>query len=77
MSAKLRRPGLTDRRYWPVLQTRGAPVAAEPPPVAGPTPADEGQTIIARVVDHPKPAEPRSPFGELIAYPFLIQASQP
>jgi rare lipoprotein A (peptidoglycan hydrolase) len=59
------------------LQTRGAPVAAEPPPVAGPTPADEGQTIIARVVDHPKPAEPRSPFGELIAYPFLIQASQP
>jgi hypothetical protein len=57
---------------------RGAPVAAEPtPPAARPAPADGGQTIIARVVDHPKLAEPRSPFGELIAYPFLIQASQP
>ena len=36
--------------------------------------ADAGEAVIARAVEQPKAAEPRSPYGELIAYPFVVQA---
>jgi rare lipoprotein A len=38
-------------------------------------PASEaGDAILARVVEQPQAAEPRSPYGELVAYPFVVQA---
>jgi rare lipoprotein A len=39
--------------------------------------SNEGAMAIARAVEHQPDAEPRSPFGILIAYPFSAQASQP
>jgi hypothetical protein len=38
---------------------------------------DEGVTVAVRYVEPAHAVEPRSPYGELIAYPFMAQASQP
>ncbi len=59
------------------LQTRGAPAAAEPAPLGAPPPPDEGETVVARVVERPRTAEPPSPYGELIMDPSWVQAARP
>jgi rare lipoprotein A len=62
------------------IVTRGIerlPAAAAPTPPIAPATPDEGVTIITRAIERQPPAEPRSPFGILVAYPFTVQASQP
>jgi len=59
------------------LQTGGAPAAAEPAPLAARPAPDEGETVIARVVERPQAPESRTPYGELVAYPFGEQAARP
>jgi rare lipoprotein A len=57
------------------LQTSGPP-AAEPVPLFVRAASDEGVTVIERAVERPPAAaEPRSPYGDLISSPFLVQAS--
>jgi len=51
------------------LQTRGAS-AARPAP-------DDGQSVAERVVERPQAPEPRSPYGELVAYSFAERAARP
>jgi rare lipoprotein A len=46
-------------------------------PLAARTASNDNAIAIARAVDPQPDAEPRSPFGILIAYPFSGQASQP
>jgi rare lipoprotein A len=58
------------------LRTGSAP-AAEPGPLAAHAAADEDRTIVARVVERQRTAEPRSPYGELVAFPFSEQAARP
>jgi len=36
---------------------------------------DEGVTVIERAVERRPAAEPRSPFGDLVSSPFLMQAA--
>jgi rare lipoprotein A len=55
------------------LRPGRAPASAEPTPRAG----GSGETAVARVVEAPKPAEPRSPYGELVTYPFLVRTAGP
>ncbi len=57
------------------LQTGGAPAAAESAPLAARAAPDGGETIVARVVERPRAAEPHSPYGELIRGPFLAEAA--
>ncbi len=58
------------------LQPGGAPAAA-PAPLAGrPAPA-ERRTVVARVVERPRAAEPRSPYGGLVRYSFAAEAPRP
>ncbi len=58
------------------LRTGGAPAAEPAPPAAREAPS-EGQTVLARLVEPPRTAESRSPYGELVAYPFSVEAAQP
>jgi rare lipoprotein A len=36
-----------------------------------------GVSVVARIVDSAKPSEPRSPWGELVTYPFLVRTAGP
>jgi rare lipoprotein A len=56
------------------LQTSG-PAAAEPVPLVVRAAADEGVTVIERAVERRPAAESRSPYGDLISSPFLVQAA--
>jgi hypothetical protein len=56
------------------LQTSGPP-AAEPVPLIARAAPDEGVTVIERAVERPPAVEPRSPYGDLISSPFLVQAA--
>ena len=56
------------------LQPGGAPAAAPAPLAARPAPA-ERRTVVARVVERPRAAEPRSPYGGLVGYSFSAQAA--
>lgn len=56
------------------LQTSGAP-AGEPVPMVVRAAADEGVTVIERAVERSPAAQSRSPYGDLISSPFLVQAS--
>ena len=56
------------------LQTSG-PAAAEPVPLVVRAAADEGVTVIERAVARPPAKEPRSPYGDLVSSPFLVQAA--
>jgi rare lipoprotein A len=56
------------------LQTSGPP-AAEPVPMVTRAAPDEGVTVIERAVARPPASESRSPYGDLISSPFLVQAS--
>lgn len=58
------------------LQTGSAP-AAEPGPLAAHAAPDEDQNVVARVVEPRRTAEPRSPYGELVAFPFSVQVARP
>ena len=56
------------------LQTSGSP-GAEPVPLVARAAADEGVTVIERAVERPPAVESRSPYGDLISSPFLVQAA--
>ena len=56
------------------LQT-SVPPAAEPVPLAVRAAADEGVTVIERTVERRPAKELRSPYGDLISSPFLVQAA--
>jgi len=56
------------------LRTSGPP-AAEPVPLIAHAALDEGVTVIERAVERRPVAEPRSPYGDLISSPFLVQAA--
>jgi rare lipoprotein A (peptidoglycan hydrolase) len=56
------------------LQTSGPP-AAEPVPLVSRAAPDEGVTVIERAVERPSAEGSRSPYGDLISSPFLVQAS--
>jgi hypothetical protein len=56
------------------LQTSG-PAAVEPVPLVARAAADEGVTVIERAVERPPAVESRSPYGDLISSPFLVQAA--
>jgi rare lipoprotein A len=56
------------------LQTSDPP-AAEPVPLVVRAAADEGVTVIERAVERSPAAESRSPYGDLISSPFLVQAA--
>jgi hypothetical protein len=43
----------------------------------GGAPAAEHRTVVARVVERPRAAEPRSPYGGLVGYSFAAEAPRP
>jgi rare lipoprotein A len=56
------------------LQTSDPP-AAEPVQLVARAAPDEGVTVIERAVERSPAVEPRSPYGDLISSPFLVQAA--
>jgi len=59
------------------LQTGEAPKVAPPAPLALLLAPVEGLTLIARAFDRPAPVQPRSPYGDLVASPFVAKVSWP
>ncbi len=75
---KAPRAGSDEPTLLASLRSGGAP-AAEPAPPAARLARQERQerTVVARVVERPRAAEPRSPYGELVAVPVAAQSARP
>ncbi len=68
--------GSDEPRLLASLRPGGAPAAEPAPSAPGGAPA-EGRTVVAQAVERSRAAEPRSPYGELVAFPFSAQAERP
>jgi rare lipoprotein A len=58
-----------------LVSLRTSDTPAEPASLVARGALDDGVTVIERAVERPTAAESRSPFGDLVSSPFLVQAA--